>query len=70
MTDHPLPTITGAPAHGDGDTALRVLVIGSFYAVAVFFAVAFSPAIGFVHLHQAEPGRIAAAEPAPAPLSR
>lgn len=70
MTERPLPTITGTPAHADGDTALRLLVIGSFYAVAVFFAVAFSPAVGFVNLHPADAGRIASAGPAAAPLSR
>lgn len=30
------------------DTALRVLVLGAVYAAAVFFAVAFSPTMGFV----------------------
>lgn len=65
MDDRPLPTVTSAPAPGEGETALRVLIIGSLYAAAVFFAVAFSPAIGVVNLHGAKDGgRIASAEPA------
>lgn len=65
MDERTLPTVTGTRAAGDGETALRVLVIGSLYAVAVFFAVAFSPAIGFVNLHAAKDGgRIASAETA------
>lgn len=63
MDERTLPTVTGARAPGEGETALRVLVIGSLYAAAVFFAVAFSPAIGFVNLHAAKDGgRIASAE--------
>lgn len=33
------------------DTALRLLVLGVVYAVAVLFAVAFSPNMGFVTPH-------------------
>lgn len=63
MDRHPLPTITGTREPGDGETALRILVIGSLYAAAVFFAVAFSPAVGFVNIHaMGDSGRIASAE--------
>ncbi|MGE5478019.1 MAG: hypothetical protein ACM3Q1_15285 [Bacteroidales bacterium] len=49
-----------------GDTALRLLVLGSLYALAIFFVVAMSPSMGFVTSHPVgEVGRVAAApEPA------
>lgn len=48
------------------DTTLRVLVLGSIYALAIFFVVALSPSMGFVTPHPTgEVGRVAAApEPA------
>lgn len=49
-----------------GDTALRLLVLGTLYALAIFFVVAMSPSMGFVTPHPiGEVGRVAAAsEPA------
>lgn len=44
------------------ETALRVLVLGTIYAVAVFFVVALSPSMGFITPHPTgEIGRVAAA---------
>lgn len=41
--------ISPAPsAPSSHDTALRVLVLGTVYAAATFFAVVFSPAIGVI----------------------
>lgn len=44
-----------------GETALRVLVLGAAYAIAVLFAVVFSPSMGFVSAHGGLPAHIAAA---------
>lgn len=55
------PTV--APARGE--PALRVLVLGAVYAVAVFFAVAFSPNMGFVAHRNIPTGHIASPSPLP-----
>jgi len=45
------------------ETALRVVVLGALYAVAVFVVVAFSPSMGFVASHPTgEVGRVASAD--------
>lgn len=44
----------------DHDTALRVLMLGTVYAAATFFAVVFSPAIGVIpHAPSIEASRFA-----------
>ncbi|HSV30343.1 MAG TPA: hypothetical protein VLL76_12345 [Candidatus Omnitrophota bacterium] len=45
------------------EAPIRLLVLGAVYAGAIFFAVAFSPAIGFVNpTPGGETGKIASAE--------
>lgn len=55
------PTTVSAP-RSDSETPIRLLVLGAVYAGAIFFAVVFSPAIGFVTPMQSEAGKIASAE--------
>lgn len=44
------------------ETALRLMILGALYGLAVFFAVVFSPGMGFVAPHPVgETGRVAAA---------
>lgn len=52
--------ITSQPISGN-ENAIRLLILGAFYAGAVFFTVALSPAIGFFS-PDIEPGKIASAE--------
>lgn len=48
------------------DTTLRILVLGTIYALAVFFVVALSPSMGFVTPHPTgEVGRVAEAPDTP-----
>lgn len=47
------------------ETLLRVLVLGTMYALAVFFVIAFSPSMGVVAPQPAgDAGSVAAVEPA------
>lgn len=60
MDERTLPTLNMVEPPVEGENALRLVVLGSVYAAAVFFAVAFSPAIGFVSPHPVgETGRLA-----------
>lgn len=50
------------PSGNKNETALRVLVLGTIYALALFFVVALSPSMGFVTPHPTgEVGRVAEA---------
>lgn len=61
MSEEAQPT----PAN-KSDTTLRILVLGTIYALAVFFVVALSPSMGFVTPHPTgEVGRVAEAPDAP-----
>jgi hypothetical protein len=57
--DTDFPVITIEPTKSE--PALRVLVLSTVYAVAVFFAVAFSPNMGFVAHHNIPTGHVASA---------
>lgn len=41
---------------------VKALILGTLYAAAVFFAVAFSPNMGFISHQNAAPGRVAMLE--------